>query len=388
MTSRSRTQKSERQYIVRKIHGRRIEKGVEQFLVQWKQYPALNQWTWEPKESIQHTDVFREFEEEIETSPQMGEGADEAQTPSIISIVGNKRKRASGRHLVRKRRKAVTREQLSEKERWQILCDQRFKCNLCTVVMKDTYFEIDHIHPLEHGGENERSNYQALCSVCHNYKSSILDRTIILQLVQAKGKPTKKEIIRECQVWYMMRNRSRPPHTDPEMVSWAVSIKDMIDHLVKEKVKEIIKERPRPQIVRRMTSEQESDSSIQMISQRAVASTGSIDPPSPPELTEQELNESKDDGDCSPVSRIALMIEQMDLLGMGSTSIQKADFTLSIRVFNDQQHEGLESVKFRKQLNAFFKECYSTRKERLVTERVIHNVRLIFEWKGRPSYVV
>jgi hypothetical protein len=60
--------------------------------------------------------------------------------------------------------------------RWQIISRAFGRCEACGVSSAERALEVDHIKPRSHGGSNELSNLQALCSLCNVQK---LDREAI-----------------------------------------------------------------------------------------------------------------------------------------------------------------------------------------------------------------
>jgi 5-methylcytosine-specific restriction protein A len=64
----------------------------------------------------------------------------------------------------------TTRRNVSERLKKCVASDQRWKCKMCQEMLTETY-EIDHKIPLFKGGNNMKSNLQALCPNCHAKKS-------------------------------------------------------------------------------------------------------------------------------------------------------------------------------------------------------------------------
>lgn len=51
-----------------------------------------------------------------------------------------------------------------------VASEQKWNCAICLKILDYTY-QIDHILPLSQGGDNRRSNLQALCPNCHAKKT-------------------------------------------------------------------------------------------------------------------------------------------------------------------------------------------------------------------------
>ena len=61
---------------------------------------------------------------------------------------------------------------------------QGWLCKWCSEELEDT-FQVDHVRPLWHGGDNQPINLQALCPNCHarksKYESTIMPRKKIFR---------------------------------------------------------------------------------------------------------------------------------------------------------------------------------------------------------------
>ena len=55
---------SEEEYIVDKVVGKKIESGIEYYLVKWKDYPEEDN-TWEPKNHFKDLTPIKIYENEI-----------------------------------------------------------------------------------------------------------------------------------------------------------------------------------------------------------------------------------------------------------------------------------------------------------------------------------
>jgi len=71
------------------------------------------------------------------------------------------------------------RAKLSGRHQRIIACDQDWKCNICLTKLPAAY-QIDHVVPLQHGGDNSFVNLQALCPDCHATKTltEVIDQTL------------------------------------------------------------------------------------------------------------------------------------------------------------------------------------------------------------------
>lgn len=54
----------------------------------------------------------------------------------------------------------------------KVAARQEFRCAMCGELLQEDW-EIDHVRPLQHGGDNELSNLQALHRRCHAYKNHL-----------------------------------------------------------------------------------------------------------------------------------------------------------------------------------------------------------------------
>ena len=64
----------------------------------------------------------------------------------------------------------VGRIQIPGSIRYEVLKRANSRCELCGISMNERALEVDHIEPLNLGGENSLNNYQALCYVCNANK--------------------------------------------------------------------------------------------------------------------------------------------------------------------------------------------------------------------------
>jgi diadenosine tetraphosphate (Ap4A) HIT family hydrolase len=54
--------------------------------------------------------------------------------------------------------------------RYEVLKRAKFRCELCGISAEDKALEVDHILPRNHGGQDDLSNFQALCYSCNAMK--------------------------------------------------------------------------------------------------------------------------------------------------------------------------------------------------------------------------
>lgn len=65
----------------------------------------------------------------------------------------------------------TTRRKLHSTVRLDVAAAQEWRCSMCHKMLSAT-FEVDHITPLHDGGEDVRTNLQALCPDCHRRKTA------------------------------------------------------------------------------------------------------------------------------------------------------------------------------------------------------------------------
>jgi 5-methylcytosine-specific restriction endonuclease McrA len=58
-----------------------------------------------------------------------------------------------------------------DRERLDIMFEQRNQCAICNDLLNPNAFDVDHKVAKSLGGDDERSNLQALCLVCHRHKT-------------------------------------------------------------------------------------------------------------------------------------------------------------------------------------------------------------------------
>ena len=215
--------------IVLKIHdvkqvdiGRKGNKK-QLYLIEWVGYPDEKDYTWEPHKNLKDCIVYQEYKKK-----------------------SNKRKREDQGILVREIFKKTKRNTLSTEERLDLVRNQNYKCNLCLNPLGSSFFEIDHIIPLEQGGSNDLVNLQGLCSSCHIFKTSVLDRGVIARLLQAKLQAklqnndvsvSRTDILRECQIFYFNKNKNSKPFQEEEMLNFCITTADIYREMCKKEIK-------------------------------------------------------------------------------------------------------------------------------------------------------
>ena len=99
--------------------------------------------------------------------------------------------------------------------RFEILKSAKFRCELCGISAEKKALEIDHIVPRNHGGTDDVSNLQALCSSCNAMKRD-RDDTDFLDVAQSYAEREKdcdfceipeKRIIDRNELCYAIRDR-------------------------------------------------------------------------------------------------------------------------------------------------------------------------------------
>ena len=84
------------------------------------------------------------------------------------------------------------------------LYKQDYCCAFCKDKLRPDH-EFDHIIPRECGGESSYQNMQILCTGCHMFKSSYLDRTIIRPLMKNNPSTLPYEVRKICTDKYKER---------------------------------------------------------------------------------------------------------------------------------------------------------------------------------------
>ena len=67
--------------------------------------------------------------------------------------------------------KNPNRRKVSNRMKKEVAARARWKCEICKIIVNANY-EIDHIIPLYHAGDNNLENLQCLCPDCHRTKTA------------------------------------------------------------------------------------------------------------------------------------------------------------------------------------------------------------------------
>ena len=74
---------------------------------------------------------------------------------------------------------AQERAKLSDSLRYDILCRDGFRCQICGATQQDGYkLHVDHIVPVSKGGRTEPGNLRTLCERCNMGKSDKIERVM------------------------------------------------------------------------------------------------------------------------------------------------------------------------------------------------------------------
>ncbi len=101
-------------------------------------------------------------------------GADELSDSEVSDLVGICQDKlhefldARGQAIWDHRRRG--RRPVSGTIRYEVLKRAKFRCELCGISAKEKALEVDHITPKSLGGDDDISNYQALCYTCNAQK--------------------------------------------------------------------------------------------------------------------------------------------------------------------------------------------------------------------------
>ena len=109
-----------------------------------------------------------------------------------------KRKRRFKRH----KRRAIRKGEL-----WPVLIRQDFRCNICENMFNCPPI-MDHIIPLEIGGNYKLNNLQGICALCNSWKSGMYDKQI--KGMMKYNKMTPEEILLIQKKVYDDKFRSKP----------------------------------------------------------------------------------------------------------------------------------------------------------------------------------
>ena len=88
--------------------------------------------------------------------------------------------------------KDINAELIRRGELWPVLIRQDFKCNICEKMFNCPPI-MDHIIPLEIGGNYKINNLQGICALCNSWKSGMYDKQI--KGMMKYNKMTPEEIL-------------------------------------------------------------------------------------------------------------------------------------------------------------------------------------------------
>jgi len=376
---------SEDMHIVEKIHKRALREGKERFLVEWHGSPMRKDFTWEPREHLEDCSLFHDFVESEKMAKKRW--------------VNKKRKRSpeEEKKILVKLFVPTQRETFSDKDRMEIIARQSMRCNLCLTpfqkLLHDLTFEIDHIIPLEQGGSNAKANLQGLCPSCHIYKTTVLDKGVIARLLQASKRsginPTRTEVLEQCQIMYRNRNRKNAPHHEHEMIEFAIEAREILAEMCKRKVNRML--RMRELMDPNASDESQETKDVVGMRTERVGTRKNPRPPTPMtpmthignSRKRRRISKSPENPKTSPVSpmspleHLAFLIEQMEWLGMESSTLRMPNFRLVIELDLDNKKKAdKSSAEFRKELNEFFRVCMSGVATHC--EKNIQDIRLVY----------
>ena len=87
-----------------------------------------------------------------------------------------------------------------------VASEQKWICNFCNGIL-DSNYQIDHAVPLFLNGNDDINNLQALCSVCHKFKSESIDRQILAKIIN-DGRCLDRSIV--ILIQKLMINKTKP----------------------------------------------------------------------------------------------------------------------------------------------------------------------------------
>lgn len=336
------------QFNVLQIHGVKKEKGRNLYLVEWEGFPKKDEYTWEPHKNLKDCFVFHKFLSEKREK---------------------KRKREDRGILVKDIFKKTKRDSLTKDERFDLIRSQKYKCNLCLNPFGSSSFEIDHIIPLEQGGTNDMANLQGLCDSCHIFKTTVLDRGVIVRLLQAKlqnknsSNISRKQILEECQMVYFNRNRNRIPFHEEEMLNFCITTVDIYREMCKKEVKKRVTD------IMKINKNME-DSKIELKISDASDNKKS-QPPKP------KGNDPDNGRKSTYLNNLLSIIKKLVLLQISSNVLHMKHFTLSISISLEKDMKNDDEIY--DGLNNFFKEIYLKKPDELKT--CIGNVNIFYKKK-------
>jgi hypothetical protein len=110
--------------------------------------------------------------------------------------------------------KPAKRKAISQKTRFEVFKRDGFKCQYCGKCAPDVILNVDHIHPVSKGGEDDMMNYITSCFDCNSGKS---DRLLTDDSVVAKQRAQLEELnVRREQLEMMLQWRDGLKAIDEE----------------------------------------------------------------------------------------------------------------------------------------------------------------------------
>jgi hypothetical protein len=96
------------------------------------------------------------------------------------------------------------RKAISKKTRFEVFKRDSFKCQYCGKCAPDVILQVDHIHPVSKGGENDILNYITSCEDCNAGKSDRLlsdDSAMAKQRAQLEELNERREQLEQMLAW-------------------------------------------------------------------------------------------------------------------------------------------------------------------------------------------
>ena len=126
----------------------------------------------------QVADQLQTKDDELKAMAEQLRAKDEqlrAKDEQILNLTNQLLQQANKRLNANETQKTAKRKKLSEPERRKIAIRQEWNCanpdGKCRLKGKLQEYDIDHIKPLCQGGQDEPSNFQAICPACHRRKT-------------------------------------------------------------------------------------------------------------------------------------------------------------------------------------------------------------------------
>jgi hypothetical protein len=201
----------------------------------------------------------------------------------------------------------------------------------------------------------------------------MLDRGVILQILQSGKTLSREEILTQSRLWYTMQGRSQPPSRDEDMLAFSVTARKVFEGMCREKVESLQRKLKATQKdnEKPVTMEPKSpieDSQVDLVSNRMETSTEDEKPPTPEQ-------------DPSPLERVAFLIEQMEWMDMKSSIMNFGEHELTIKLSQQMDKINKSSKDFHDKLNVYFSKCleHMSSGETSDVKTQIHDVSLIFK---------